>query len=116
MRISTSDNRRTAEKLTEFVKTEAVRLGFSDCRIVQADAVAHAGDDLAAFIKAGYHGTMAWMADTSERRSAPSTLWGDVRNIIVLTMNYGPEDDPSGALGDPECGSISVYARNQVGS
>ena len=56
---------------------------------------------------------MAWLADTAKRRSSPTALWPEVRSVIMLGMNYGPEDDPLGVLGEREAGAISVYARNR---
>jgi epoxyqueuosine reductase len=112
MPISTSDSRRAA-KLTAFVKAEAARLGFSECRITRPDKIGHAGEGLACFVDAQHHGTMQWMEETLERRADPRVLWADVQTVIVLAMNYGPDDDPLATLEKPECGSISVYARNR---
>ena len=35
---------------------------------------------------------------TAERRGAPRALWPEVRSIIMLGMNYGPDDDPLAIL------------------
>jgi epoxyqueuosine reductase len=56
---------------------------------------------------------MDWMAETQERRSAPRHLWPDVRSIIMLGMNYGPDDDPRANLMRKDIGHISVYARHR---
>ncbi len=56
---------------------------------------------------------MGWMAETAERRSAPRRLWPAVGSVILLGMNYGPEDDPLANLARPGTGSISVYARHR---
>ena len=34
------------------------------------------------------------MAETAERRSDPQALWPEVRSILLLGVNYGPETDP----------------------
>ncbi|MCO6187332.1 tRNA epoxyqueuosine(34) reductase QueG [Rhizobium sp. L1K21] len=103
----------SAEKLSGFVKSEAARLGFSACRIAPAVPGSRQAENLAAFLNAGYHGTMAWMKETEERRGNPRALWPEAQSVIVLAMNYGPETDPLAALDQPDCGSISVYARNR---
>jgi epoxyqueuosine reductase len=54
---------------------------------------------------------MAWMATTAERRGAPHALWPDVRSIVMLGMNYGPEHDPLAILRQRTNGAISVYAQ-----
>ncbi|TIX21722.1 MAG: tRNA epoxyqueuosine(34) reductase QueG, partial [Mesorhizobium sp.] len=43
----------------------------------------------------------------------PSTLWPEVRSIVVLAMNYGPDQDPRDILARPDRGAISVYAQNR---
>ena len=56
---------------------------------------------------------MSWMADTAERRGAPRSLWPEVRSVVMLGMNYGPDDDPLATLAQRERGTISVYARHR---
>jgi epoxyqueuosine reductase len=107
------DITRQQQALASFVKSLARELGFDICRITTPERVAHAGDDLGRFIEAGYHGTMGWMAETHERRSSPQNLWPDVRSIIMLGMNYGPDSDPRANLEHASTGNISVYARNR---
>ena len=63
------------------------------------------------FLAEGAHGDMAWMATTAERRGDPRTLWPDARSIIMLGMNYGPDDDPLAILRERSHGAISVYAQ-----
>lgn len=101
------------DKLKGFIKAEASRLGFSACAVTAARSRASLSADLADFVNAGHHGTMDWMAETLERRSNVLTLWPEARSIIMLAMNYGPETDPLDTIHQPECGNISVYARNR---
>lgn len=56
---------------------------------------------------------MTWLADTAERRGSPKALWPEVRSVIMLGMNYGPDGDPLATLADGQAGTISVYARNR---
>ncbi len=56
---------------------------------------------------------MNWMAETQARRADPRVLWSDVRSIIMLGMNYGPESDPLASLDDRQSATISVYARHR---
>jgi epoxyqueuosine reductase len=53
------------------------------------------------------------METTKDRRSDPRALWGDVKSVIMLGVNYGPTTDPLAALGEKDIGVISVYARNR---
>jgi epoxyqueuosine reductase len=54
---------------------------------------------------------MAWMAANSERRGDPRALWSEVRSILMLGINYGPDSDPLAILNERNRGGISVYAR-----
>lgn len=68
---------------------------------------------LQTFLDLGRHASMDWMETTAERRKSPFTLWPDVRSIILLGMNYGPDTDPMKSLALRDKATISVYARNR---
>jgi len=87
--------------------------GFDAIGITHADAIPHAAPGLREFLDQGYHGTMDWMADTSDRRQSPRALWMEARSVIMLGMNYGPDHDPLTALEDRSSGVISVYAQGR---
>lgn len=55
---------------------------------------------------------MAWMQERVEQRSSPTGLWPEAASVIVLTANYGPEDDPLERLKDKNRAVISAYAEN----
>jgi epoxyqueuosine reductase len=56
---------------------------------------------------------MEWLASSAERRGDPRTLWSEVRSVIMLGLNYGPdEEDPLAILERRDRGAISVYARS----
>ena len=63
------------------------------------------------FLSLGAHGDMAWLEANAERRADPRALWPQVRSIVMLGLNYGPDDDPLAILKDRVRGDISVYAR-----
>lgn len=104
-------------KLTAALKEKARALGFDDLKVAPASGIPQAGERLHAFLNRGYHGTMEWMAETAGRRASPSALWPEVRSVIMLAMNYGPdgkpENSPLAHLGDPSSAGISVYARHR---
>lgn len=54
---------------------------------------------------------MEWMEETAARRSSPRALWPQARSVVMLGLNYGPDEDPRLALADASRGAISVYAR-----
>jgi epoxyqueuosine reductase len=85
--------------------------GFEVTAMVRPDAIADAGRGLAAFLASGAHGDMSWMETTAARRGDPRALWDEVRTIVMLGLNYGPDRDPLDILGRPDRGAISVYAQ-----
>ncbi|MCC4296909.1 tRNA epoxyqueuosine(34) reductase QueG [Aurantimonas coralicida] len=101
------------ETLTDFIRKDAGRLGFSAVGIAPGTGDVAAGPRLDEFIAKGRYGTMGWMPETAERRRSARALWPEVRSIVVLGMNYGPQDDPLAILERPDRGAISVYARHR---
>ena len=100
-------------KLISDLRHRARALGFDAFGIAAADARPDLPEKLRHALDEGWHGEMDWMAETAERRAAPMALWPDVRSVIMLGVNYGPDEDPMLRLGDPGLGNISVYARNR---
>jgi epoxyqueuosine reductase len=91
---------------------EAARAqGFDAFGVVRPDSIPLAPPRLREFLASGAHGDMAWMATNVERRGDPRALWPDVRSIVVLGINYGPQEDPLAVLQYRSRGAISVYAR-----
>jgi epoxyqueuosine reductase len=84
--------------------------------VTRPDAIPQAPERLRQFLADGAHGDMDWMATTAARRGDPRVLWPDVRSIIMLGMNYGPDltkpdADPLALLQQRDRGAISVYAQ-----
>ncbi|MBB4286095.1 epoxyqueuosine reductase [Roseospira goensis] len=70
--------------------------------------------DLDLYLDQGRHGSMAWMAETRERRRDPRVLWPEAVSILTLGLNYGPGGaDPLALLDHPDRGAVTVYARNR---
>ncbi len=79
--------------------------------VARPDAIPVAAERLRAFLDSGAHGDMAWMAANAGRRGDPRALWPDLRSIVMLGLNYGPDEDPLAILRQRDRGGISVYAR-----
>ncbi len=54
---------------------------------------------------------MDWLAVNAGRRGDPRIMWPDVRSVIMLGVNYGPDRDPRDVLSRRKRGAISVYAQ-----
>ncbi|MBI4725375.1 MAG: tRNA epoxyqueuosine(34) reductase QueG [Rhodomicrobium sp.] len=90
-----------------------MREGFDAAGIATQQAIGQAGSQLYAFLEAGFHGDMTWLAEKATRRADPQVLWPEVRSIIMLGMSYGPGTDPLAALAERSRGAISVYAQGE---
>jgi epoxyqueuosine reductase len=85
--------------------------GFDVIGVTRPDSIPLAPERLRRFLADGGHGDMDWMETTATRRGDPRTLWPDVRSVIMLGMNYGPDADPLAILQQRSRGAISVYAQ-----
>jgi epoxyqueuosine reductase len=90
---------------------EARTHGFDSLGIVAPDAIPNALPRLQQFLHDGAHGEMDWLANNPKRRAEPRTLWSDVRSIVMLGVNYGPDENPLQVLAQRDRGAISTYAR-----
>ncbi len=90
---------------------EARARGFSVAGVTRPDAVPEAKARLERFLADGVHGDMVWMETTAERRGSPLALWPDVRSVLMLGLNYGPDEDPLAILAEGSRAAISVYAK-----
>jgi epoxyqueuosine reductase len=54
---------------------------------------------------------MDWLVANPERRADPRGLWPAVRSVIMLGVNYGPDENPLAILESRTSGAISVYAQ-----
>jgi epoxyqueuosine reductase len=101
--------------VTSPVKTaladQARALGFDCVGITGPDVLANAGRHFHDFLATGAHGDMDWLAASPERRTDPRRLWADVRSIVMLGVNYGPDENPLAILEQRTRGAISVYAQ-----
>ncbi len=99
--------------LKQRLVTFATDAGFAKVGICRPDAVPETAERLAAFVDAGYHGQMAWMAERMHWRGDAVALWPAARSVIMLAEPYTPEHDPLAILKQPDSAAISVYAQGR---
>jgi epoxyqueuosine reductase len=99
------------DALRSALAAEARALGFDCVGITGPDAIADAAKHFYAFLEIGAHGDMDWLAARPERRADPRGLWPGVRSVIMLGVNYGPDENPLAILAQRTSGAISVYAQ-----
>jgi epoxyqueuosine reductase len=97
--------------IRDAIRAKALELGFDAVGFAKAELAPDAQENLKAFIAQGLHGEMDWMPAKADRRGDPKVLWPEAKSVVVLGLNYGPED----AAVDlpPERANISVYARHR---
>lgn len=93
-------------ELKEFIKEEALRLGFLKTGIAAAeyDPVHH--DKLLNWVKNQYHAGMNYLERETRKRFDPAIHLPGVTSVIVCSHNYYTEP-----INDPESGYVSIYAR-----
>ena len=101
------------EPLKARLVAQALDEGFIACRVCRPDAVPQVAERLAAFVAAGYHGQMSWLAERMHWRGDPTALWPEARSVVMLAESYTPTHDPLTVLGQPDRGAVSVYAQGR---
>jgi epoxyqueuosine reductase len=102
-----------ADPIREAIRDRALASGFDAVGFAEARLDEDARASLMEFLARGYHGDMGWLAGTAARRGDPRTLWSEARTVVVLGVNYTPEQDPLALTDAPEYGIVSVYARGR---
>lgn len=105
--------------LAQTIKRWGAELGFADVRIADVD-LSHAEAGLQAWLDAGRHGEMDYMASHGMKRARPAELVPGTVRVICARMDYLPSATPSdwrereaGRLADPQAAVISLYARGR---
>lgn len=84
-------------ELTQYIKSEASRLGFDICGIAKAQAVDDAiRAEYDRWINGTRHGTMQYLERNCDKRFDPTLLVEGCRSIIVVAMNYHPKQKIEG--------------------
>jgi len=77
--------------LTQQIKQEAKRLGFSDCGIAKARFLDEEALHLENWLKNKQHASMHYMENHFDKRLDPRKLVEGARSVISVTANYFPE-------------------------
>ncbi|HVO03234.1 MAG TPA: tRNA epoxyqueuosine(34) reductase QueG, partial [Candidatus Cybelea sp.] len=101
------------QSIQNSIRAKALELGFDAVGFAKAELAPQARDNLREFLAQGLHGEMDWMPAKADRRGDPRVLWPEARTVVVLGINYGPDEDPLESRPTPEQANISVYARHR---
>lgn len=101
--------------LRDRLKARALALGFDVCQVTDARNP-ESGRHLMAAIAEGRHGEMHWLERTADRRMDLRKVLPDVRSVVVLGINYAPEESApqldSPSLPRRPLGVVARYARH----
>lgn len=114
-----SPSQANLDELASRIKAWGLELGFAEVRIADIDlSAAEAG--LQAWLDAGMHGDMDYMASHGMKRARPAELVPGTVRAITARMNYLPgaadeqwRERETARLSDPTQAVISVYARGR---
>ena len=124
MSISSSTTNTSAlpqdfSELRASIELWSTELGFADCRISTAE-LNHAEEGFQAWLDAGFHGQMDYMAEHGMKRTRPSELVPGTVRVISVRMNYLPlsskpdwREREEQHLDQPNQAVISIYARGR---
>ncbi len=97
----------------------AQELGFSQIGVAGVD-LQSAEPGLQAWLDAGFHGSMAYMARHGAKRARPAELVPGTASVITARMDYLPRATPEGwqalewqRLAQPTDATVSIYARGR---
>lgn len=104
-------------QLAQEIKAWGREAGFADLRITDVD-LRHVEAGFEAWLAAGYHGEMAYMAAHGSKRSRPDELVPGTIRVISVRMNYLPENIPDDwrrieQQHAADTAVISIYARGR---
>lgn len=109
----------SGEGLVERIRGWARALGFSQIGVSGVD-LSSAEPGLQAWLAAGFHGDMAYMARHGQRRARPAELVPGTLSVITARMDYLPRRAPPdwrdrewARLTDPDAATVSLYARGR---
>ncbi|NQW35927.1 MAG: tRNA epoxyqueuosine(34) reductase QueG [Flavobacteriales bacterium] len=81
---------KTPQEYSDFIKQEALHLGFDQCGIAKADFLEAEAPKLENWLKNNYHGEMRYMQNHFDKRLDPRLLVEDAKSVISLSYNYYP--------------------------
>jgi len=93
---------------TDFIKSEAKRIGFMSCGISRAGFLEEEAPRLEKWLNDNRHGKMQYMENYFDKRLDPTLLVDGAKSVISLLLNYYPEQQQAS-----DTYKISKYAYGQ---
>ena len=97
--------RSKASTYSQFIKSEAKRLGFLSCGISKAEFLETEAPRLEKWLKSNAHGEMHYMENHFDKRLDPTKLVEGSKSVVSLLLNYFPSE-----IQNSESYKLSKYA------
>ncbi|PKH66416.1 tRNA epoxyqueuosine(34) reductase QueG [Flavobacterium sp. ALD4] len=98
-------NIQSKSKYTQFIKSEAIRLGFLSCGVSKAGFLEEEAPRLEKWLKKNQNGQMSYMENHFDKRLNPTLLVEGAKSVVSLLLNYYP-----GQKQNEDAYKISKYA------
>jgi epoxyqueuosine reductase len=92
----------------QFIKAEAMRLGFLSCGISKSGFLEEEAPRLENWLSQNRHGQMTYMENHFDKRLNPNLLVDGARSVVSLLLNYYPSE-----IQNEDSYKISKYAYGQ---
>ncbi len=79
-------------KYAQFIKSEAIRLGFLSCGISKAGFLEAEAPRLETWLNNNHHGAMSYMENHFDKRLDPTKLVEGAKSVVSLLLNYYPSE------------------------
>ncbi len=99
-------NKPDPKALSQFIKAQAVALGFFDCGISKAAFLKKDSERVEQWLENGHHASMSYMERNKEKRYNPELLVEKAKSVITVLYNYYPKKK----LSEVDNFKISKYA------
>lgn len=96
------------QKHSQFIKSEAKRLGFLSCGISKAGFLEQEAPRLERWLKNQMNGQMSYMENNFDKRLDPTLLVDGAKSVVSLLLNYYPPE-----FQNQDSFKISKYAYGQ---
>ncbi|WP_278036517.1 tRNA epoxyqueuosine(34) reductase QueG [Flavobacterium nitratireducens] len=80
-------------KYSQFIKSEAKRLGFLSCGISKAGFLEEEAPRLENWLNKNLNGQMSYMENNFDKRLNPILLVDDAKSVVSLLLNYYPDKE-----------------------
>ena len=95
-----------ATKNAQWIKEQALALGFLSCGISKAGFMEDEAPRLEHWLNTNQHGEMYYMENHFDKRLDPTLLVPGAKSVVSLTLNYYNSEKQT----DPNAPKISQYA------